>query len=153
MQPTILERLPETVLYTREVGDYSKTPSIALKKLFGLLNGKGVFQGIYGMGLDNPYTTKSEECRFDAFAKINLHEQIEIDSCIQKKEIAGGRFAVFVHQGPYSELSLVCNKIFQEWFPLSGYTPSTDPLFCEYLDYSDESNDAKTTKIFIPIKA
>ena len=150
-EPKIITRQPETVFYVQEKGDYSKTPKLALEKLTKLLTGKGGFQSIYGMGLDNPHTTNSEACRFDACAKMKLDENVELAESVQKKEIEGGRFAVFVHEGPYSELTATCNRIFQEWFPKSGYEPS-GPLFCKYVNYFDESAKVKVTKIYVPIK-
>jgi AraC family transcriptional regulator len=155
MHPEIVARGTETVLYVREIGDYKVTPEIALQKLILHLRRTeipGVIQGIYGMGLDNPQLTESNACRFDACAKVKLNDKIEFAECVQEKEIEGGRFAVFTHNGPYAELSMVCNEIFHKWFPTSEYTPDVRPLFCEYTNYLDDSNEAKTTKIYVPIK-
>ena len=52
MQPAIIDRPPETVLYVQEKGDYAKTPEIALKKLINLLNGNGVFANTLTRVLD-----------------------------------------------------------------------------------------------------
>jgi AraC family transcriptional regulator len=151
MQPEIINRPTETVLYIQEKGDYAKTPEIALKKIVDLLNEKGIIKAIYGMGLDNPLVTDSEACRFDACAKM-INENIEYTDSIHKKDLEGGLFAVFTHKGPYSQLSETCNRIFQEWFPTSPYKPS-GLLFCEYVNFLDKSQEIKSTKIYVPIKA
>ncbi len=154
MQPEIIERQTEIVLYVRETGDYKETPEIAFKKLISFLQGRKVqeIKNIYGMGLDNPNETESKACRFDACAKIRPQDEIELDEYTQKKELEGGRFAVFAINGPYSELSVTCNKIFHEWLPTSGCTLSTVPLFCEYTNFLDDSAEVKATKIYLPIK-
>jgi AraC family transcriptional regulator len=152
MSPEIVDRATTTVFYVQEKGDYNQTPAIAFKKLIEHLEGKGTYQGFYGMGLDNPHSTESKDCRFDACASINLYNEVELDKSIQKKEIVGGRFALFTHQGPYAELSSVCSKIFQEWLPTSGHTLTGLPLFCEYPNFLNQDGETKVTKIYLPIK-
>ncbi len=153
MHPVIVERPAETVFFVREMGDYAVTPQIAFQKLVQHLP-KTQIEGFYGMGIDNPRVTEKQLCRYDACAKVRLENSAELADCVQKKEINGGRFALFIHEGPYAELSRTCEQIFQEWFPTSGYVPANFLVFCEYpKDFLEDSIEERTTKIFVPIES
>lgn len=143
----IVDREPETVFFVRETGDYKETPKIALTRITELFNDKTAIQSVYGMGLDNPTLVDSNACRFDACVKVK-----DVPDNIESKKIAGGRYAVFTHKGPYDELGLICNKIFKEWLPRSAFVSTLDPLFCEYVDYLDPTPEEQPIiRIFVPV--
>ena len=48
--------------------------------------------------------------------------------------IAGGRYVVLVHTGPYAELERPYRWLFGEWLPASGEEAADAPPFEEYLN-------------------
>lgn len=69
------------------------------------------------------------------------------------KTIAGGRYAMFVHTGPYAGLGGAYHKIFREWLPRSGCELRDSPGFERYRNNPDRVPAEKLkTEIYIPLK-
>ena len=74
---------------------------------------------------------------------------------LQTGEIAGGRYAVLRHRGPYADLDSVYDWFVQEWFPAAGQHIASDrPVILEYYDPSlDIPVQQKRVDICIPLSA
>ena len=69
------------------------------------------------------------------------------------KTIAAGRYAMFVHTGPYAGLGGAYHKIFREWLPRSGCELCDSPGFERYPNNPDRVPAEKLkTEIYIPLK-
>ena len=74
---------------------------------------------------------------------------------LQAGEIAGGRYAVLRHRGPYADLDYAYEWFAQEWFAAAGQHIASDrPVILEYYDPSpDIPVQQKRVDICIPLSA
>lgn len=149
LKPEYVTRTPETVLFVRRVGDYNDTPTLAFDILCQFLKGKEV-KAYYSIGLDDPKIVERNKCRFDACAA--LKEKILPQGEVGQKTLPGGRFAVFIHKGPTSEIEKAFESIFRHWYPTSEKELGEEPPFCEHIgDWTIPDAD-RITKLYIPLK-
>jgi len=67
-------------------------------------------------------------------------------------ELAGGRYAVTTHQGPYENLSQTYCGLFGAWLPASGYEARDTPAFEEYLNSPQTAKpEDLLTRIWLPL--
>ena len=155
LKPEYVNRKEETILFVRRVGDYKDTPASAFQVLVQFLEDekvtKGQIKAYYSIGLDDPQIVERSKCRFDACA--SLQESIPPQGEVGQKTLPGGRFAVFTHQGPYSELERVFDEIFRLWYPTSQEQLADVIPFCEHLNAGESIPDnERLTKLYIPLK-
>jgi AraC family transcriptional regulator len=106
---------------------------------------------LFAIYYDNPSTTPKEALRSDAC--LTAPEGWSPDGRLEQKEIRGGRYAVTIHIGPYTELQQAYQWLYGTWLAQSGEAPADQPLIEEYL------NDARTvppgelkTEIWLPLR-
>ncbi len=114
----------------------------------GLINGSNEF---FGICFDSPEVTPADKIRYDACVTIN--SDFTATEEVSTKEIGGGEFAVFTHEGPYETLSDSYNSIYKEWYPNSGRELKDQPSMELYLN-DPESTDPEDllTDIYIALK-
>lgn len=145
----IVNRMPETVLFVRRVGDYQETPEIAFDVLCQFLEDNKVkAKAYYTVGVDDPHIVERSKCRFDACAA--LKEMIPPQGEVGQKVLPGGRYAVFIHKGPSSEIERAFETIFRLWYPTCEQQLSDEPPFCQHLNLENPSDPI--TKLYIPLK-
>lgn len=154
LQPEYVTRKNEMVLFVRRIGNYREAPWRAFEALIHFLKNEGKMakvKAFYSMALDDPQIAEPNKYRFDAC--VALMDNTPPHGEVGQKTIPGGRFAVFLHRGPYTELDETFGKIFTGWYPNANVRfASTDP-FCEYLDISPSIPDhERETKLYIPLK-
>ncbi|MDR1718869.1 MAG: AraC family transcriptional regulator [Dysgonamonadaceae bacterium] len=67
--------------------------------------------------------------------------------------IAGGKYAKFVYQGPYSGFSAVYDAIYSRWLPESGLKLRDCPSFEKYINNPERVEPEKLkTEIYVPIE-
>lgn len=71
-----------------------------------------------GVCYDDPRTTASENCRYDAC--VSSVEGFQPIAPVKEEIIEGGDYAVCTHVGSYQGLEEVYRYIFEEWLPKSG---------------------------------
>jgi AraC family transcriptional regulator len=98
----------------------------------GLADGQTRSFAIY---YDDPDAVPAEALRSEA--GLLLDREVE-DGPVHMVEIAGGRYAVLRHKGPYAELEGAYRWLYRDWLPASGHRPADRPCFEEYL------NDCRT---------
>jgi AraC family transcriptional regulator len=156
LKPEYVNRKAETVLFVRRVGDYRDTPSVAFHVLLQFLKDKGItqekIQTYYTMGLDDPHIVERSKCRFDVC--VSLKDAILPEGEVGQKILPGGRFAVFTHRGPYSEIEKAFDDIFRFWYPTSQEHLADASPFCEPLNFKDKAvtDEERITKLYIPLK-
>lgn len=105
----------------------------------------------FGIYYDDPSATPVEVLRSEAC--ITVPDDWAPSGDLQRREIRGGRYAVVVHVGPYSELSRAYTWLYGTWLAQSGEEAADAPCVEEYL------NDARTvppselrTQIWLPLR-
>jgi len=151
--PEIRQRPATTVAFVRHTGPYA-TVGAAWQKLCSfagprqLLGPKTAFIGI---GRDDPKLTVSELLRYDAC--ISLDRDFAPFGEIGVQVIPGGRFAVFLHHGPYENFSTTYDAMFRDWLPQSGEQLRDQPAFDLYLNTPDNTPPADLrTEIWLPLE-
>lgn len=143
------------VLFVRKTGSYEETPEQAWKVLIQFAEKTGINLSDsrhFGMGLDDPSTTKAENLRFDAC--ITAPKEIKPEGEVSRQVLKGGRYAIFEHKGSFHTLPKTYDRIFKEWYPEHKDELDESPSFCEHINVElmDTKPDELITKIYIPMK-
>jgi AraC family transcriptional regulator len=155
LKPEYVTRQDESVLFIRKTGDYQVTASEAFTELVQYLKAKKLHSRVlsfYCMGLDDPLIVGRSHCRFDAC--VSLSEPVASSGVVGQKILPGGRFALFIIRGPYSEIEESLLNIFRFWYPTSKlHILNFDPI-CELVAMNDASipDTERITKLYIPIE-
>jgi AraC family transcriptional regulator len=135
-------------------GDYQKIGE-TFGRLMAWAAGKGVVKAdvrTFGIYYDDPTSKPKEQLRSEACLEIPA--TFTPDGDAQLMHTAGGRAAVFIFTGPYSELEKPYRWIYDTWLPQSGEEVRDAAPFEEYLN--DARNTAPQhlkTAICIPLKS
>lgn len=153
--PKIKEIPSSKVLYIRLIGPYSENDyGKAWTNLWKFVKTHKLFTaGMEHIGIshDDPKVTEEGKCRYEAC--LTLHKEAKPEGEIGVKEIPGGRFAVFFHEGPYTNLSTVYDTIFAKWLPESGCELREQAIMEKYRNHPDRTDPSRLkTEIYIPIK-
>lgn len=104
-----------------------------------------------GISHDDPQVTEASRFRYDACMTVDRDVTPEGD--VGKKTIAGGRYAVFVHEGPYEGFEETYGRIFGAWLPESGEQLREEPCFELYLNSPDQTPpEDLRTEIWLPLR-
>lgn len=99
---------------------------------------------------DNPLITPMEQRRF--YIGVTVDESMKPEGKMLLREISGGMYAVFRHQGSYSDLPELYRTIYDQWLPCSSYHQKHPQTFEVYLNTPEEvSVEELLTEIYIPI--
>jgi len=152
--PKVVELETKKAIYIRLNGAYSELDFCGTwSRLWDYVKEQKLFSaGIEHLSIyhDDPKVTTSEKLRTDVC--LVLQKPAAPKGEIGVKEIAGGKYAVFLYQGPYTNLGIVYDTIFAQWLPGSGYELRNAPLFEKYIsDPSRTEEDKLKTEIYIPL--
>ncbi|MFZ4411720.1 MAG: AraC family transcriptional regulator [Bacteroidales bacterium] len=155
LKPQIKEISSRKVIYIQVVEAYGgEKTAKAWEKLWAFVKEKKLYSfGMESIGLshDDPSQTNDGECRYDAC--VTIKKEVVADDEIGVKEVAGGKYAVFKHTGPYSQLGEAYRQIFNLWLPTSGYEVRDVPCFDKYMNNPEKTKAEKLqTFIYIPLK-
>lgn len=153
--PKVIDIETKKAIYIRLTGAYSELDFCgAWGKLWAYVKENKLFSaGIEHISIyhDDPKVTNSEKLRTDVC--LVLPKPAEPKGEIGVKEIAGGKYAVFSYQGPYTNLGIVYDTIFAKWLPDSGYELRNAPLYEKYINDPSRTEEAKLkTEIYIPLQ-
>jgi len=153
--PKVIDIETKKAIYIRLTGAYSELDFCgAWGKLWAYVKENKLFSaGIEHISIyhDDPKVTNSEKLRTDVC--LVLPKPAEPKGEIGVKEIAGGKYAVFLYQGPYTNLGIVYDTIFAKWLPDSGYELRNAPLYEKYINDPSRTEEAKLkTEIYIPLQ-
>jgi len=148
----VKELAPMRVVFLRHVGPYSQVGAT-----WGRLMAWAGMRGLLGPGMmmigivhDDPDVTAADKIRYDAAVTVRRAVQPEGEFGVM--ELAGGRYAVIRHQGPYEELGKTYQKIYGGWLPNSGYHPRDVPAFEQYLNSPMNTKPEElVTLIHVPV--
>jgi AraC family transcriptional regulator len=154
MKPEMRE-FPETrVLFVRKTGAYSDAATPAWETLCSFAYKNRLMSDetqMIGIGHDNPAITAEDKIRYDACVTFSGDVKPEGEVGIQT--IAGGRYAVFLHKGPYAGLQDTYRNIFAGWLADSGSTLGERPVFEKYLNRDPRRTKPENlrTEIWVPV--
>lgn len=167
--PKIVELEPKTALYISFKGDHKQLdyPG-AFARMWALVKRQGLYSidlEYIGIFHNDPKVTDAADLLTDVCLVVK--EPAIPEDGIGVRTIEGGRYAVFTHIGPYSDVQAMYYAIYGEWVP-ANCTCGDDcqcppdecrcilrdvPVFEKYVNYPDRITPEKLkTEIYIPIK-
>jgi AraC family transcriptional regulator len=154
MTPELRTTDPIPVLFVRRTGPYYQAAGEAFGVLCQFAGPRGLLgppARMIGISHDDPQVTDEARFRYDACVTINREVHAEGD--VGQKTIAGGRYAVFPHAGPYETFQQTYDQIFRTWLPASGERLREEPSFEVYLNSPDQVNpEDLRTEIWLPLQ-
>ncbi len=159
MQPLEIRTLPDMqVLYARAT-ERLTSPAFqtanqeAFGKLMGYLGSINAWDKMRHCVAIYPDPVEvGEEARFDAGAVFVDGYQPEAPEGLAYQTLAGGRWAVFRHVGPYDTLWQTWQAALRDWLPASGEELRDATLFEDYVDDASKvAPEELRTDIYLPI--
>ncbi len=154
IEPKIVELKDMDILYVRRTGEYKKCSIEAWETLINYV-GKEYFIKenvmMFGIGHDNPHVTQADKLRYDACVSW-VDKNIKPEGEIQSKIINGGKYAMFLHKGAYTELINTYDGV-SNWIVESGVKLRDLPIVEKYLNKNPitcKPEDLRT-EIYIPL--
>ncbi|MCA9957004.1 MAG: AraC family transcriptional regulator [Anaerolineales bacterium] len=154
MNPQIVNLDPQTVLFVRKTGPYSEASAAAFGALMPFAYRHKLIAKttqMIGVSHDSPDITDPDKLRYDAC--LTLDQAIEPQGEFGVQTIAGGRYALFVHKGPYEQFTETYTLIFGQWLTHSGERLRDVPAFERYLNRDPRRTKPENlrTEIYIPL--
>ncbi|MFT3830323.1 MAG: AraC family transcriptional regulator [Opitutaceae bacterium] len=150
--PEIRQRPATPVAFVRHTGPYAGVGA-AWGKICGFAGRQGLLgprTQYLGVSRDDPKITAPDQLRYDAC--ITLDREIAPSGEIGVQTLAGGRYAVCLHCGPYEQLNTTYDALFGDWLPRSGEQLRDEPGFELYLNSPDNAAPADLrTEIWVPL--
>lgn len=131
---------------------------MAIDRAFGALAGwlgaRNLFSPpvrSFGIFYDDPDTVPEDELRSKACFTVD--GPIPDEPPVAAAEVAGGRYAILRHKGPYGDLKASYAWLYGEWLVKSGEEAADAPPFEEYLNDPRETPPTELlTDIYLPLK-
>jgi AraC family transcriptional regulator len=160
MNPEIRDLPVMTVYFATARGSINQDFTLAANKAFEVLCSyvekhrlEHHIHLCLGIFPDDPDIIPADQLRYEAgfVFKTGINPPATAD--IKIKVIPAGRYAAFLHQGPYSTLWQGWNAIYRDWLPGSGKELRDEAVFEIYLDDKTKTKaDKLRTEICVPIK-
>lgn len=155
MYPVTIQELPECravgILHTGPYQDISG----AFYQLGAIIGSRSLFSKTLGMGAiyyDAPGSKPDAELRSHATAFITEDFPAGIEG-LEYFDIAGGKYAVMEHKGPYASLGAAYDWLYGKWLPQAGEEPRDIPPVEVYMnDPRTTPPEALRTDIRLPLK-
>jgi len=125
---------PIRLVALAHAGDYGGIGA-TFERLNTIAIGRGWVTGAtryIGLYYDDPAATPAADQRSDAC--LSAPPGFIGDADLRPLTVAGGRYAVLLHVGPYAELHRAYTWLYREWLPGSGADPADAPCVEEYLN-------------------
>ncbi|MGE4419071.1 MAG: GyrI-like domain-containing protein [Sulfurimonas sp.] len=153
LEPKIIKIEPIEVLYVRKTGNYINSADEAWKTMVAFVSENGLFEKAvarYGISHDNPNVIEEHNLRYDACLELN--DSINPKCEVSKKQIAGGKYALFMHKGSYALIGETFRNI-GDWIVKSGVSLRDEPSFQKYLnlDPAGIKEEDLQTELYVPI--
>lgn len=160
VEPKIIEMEDIDILYVRRTGKYQKAAQNAWEVLMpfvyenkikykkNLMSDEAM---MFGIGHDNPHHIEEEKLRYDACISWD-DKTVQPEGEIQSKIIDGGKYAMFLHKGAYTELINTYDGV-TDWIVESGVELRDLPIIEKYLNRDPRRTKPENllTEIYVPI--
>ena len=150
-----IEIIPEqSVFFVRETGAYADSSTAAWQRLMSFMYSKRLMRKetrFLGVSYDSPDITDEDKLRYDAC--VTVDKDVQPQGEVRQQTIGGGRYAIFMHKGPYENFDETFNAIYGDWLPRHGKQLRETPVFEEYLNRDPRRTKPENlrTKLYIPI--
>lgn len=146
--------LPENELIAvPHTGSYMAV-SEAFEALFGTLHARGLFRPgmeMIGIYLDDPDLVAEEKLR--SFACVTAGMDVAAEKPLERQHLDGGTYAVLRHKGPYADMHLSYQWLYESWLPASGREIRDTVRFERYVNNPREVPPTELlTDIYLPIQ-
>ncbi|ALL63485.1 transcriptional regulator, AraC family [Paraburkholderia caribensis MBA4] len=142
------------VLSVDHVGPYMQIGK-AFDTLMGWLASRGLLSNemrMIGIYYDDPTAVAEGELRSKAGVWLPRAADVSGDGLVSVTSIAGGRYAVLRHKGPYADMASAYQWLYGEWLVNSEHEAADAPVFEEYLNNPKETAPANLlTDICLPV--
>lgn len=143
------------VLAVDHVGSYMQIGK-AFDSLMGWLASRGLLSGemrMIGLYYDDPAAVKESELRSKAGVWLPRAVDVAVaGGPVSVASVAGGKYAVLRHKGPYADMAAAYQWLYGEWLVNSGYEAADAPAFEEYLNTpQDTAPTDLLTDICLPL--
>lgn len=102
--------------------------------------------------LDDPMTTPAEKCRVEVCIASPELNGLQSEGDVRVGVIEGGKFIVFLHKGPYTELGQVYQEVYGHLLQENGVEVLPKAMFEKYLnDPALTKPEDLLTELWIPI--
>lgn len=151
-----MRQIPETkVLFVRRTGPYGEVAAGAWEALMKFTYSRRLMTKetrLIGISHDDPSITPEESIRYDAC--VTFAGDVKPEGEVGVKAIAGGRYAVFIHKGPYEKFADTYSVIFSRWLPISREKLRDAPCFEVYLNRDPRRTKPENlrTEIWVPVE-
>ncbi len=99
------------------------------------------------------YNEFTPQTVFEYWAAAPVIQFNTILETMERLEIEGGKYAVFIHKGTLDNFQNTINFIYQKWLPNSGYSINHQPHFEKLGDkYLGFDNPESEEEVWVPIK-
>jgi AraC family transcriptional regulator len=151
--PVRVEWIPTLhVAAIRHVGPYEEADE-ALEKLMRWAASCGLLRAspkLLGAAYDDPTITHPSRLRYDA--AIVLPANARVAKGAARLTLAGGRYAVTTHRGPYETLGDAYKRICGDWMELNGRRPGAGPALEFYRSTpANGKSDGVVTDVCMPL--
>lgn len=127
-----IETIPNyRIAYKRRIGLYGPENIDVMTELKGWASERNLLQSaiLYAIPLDNPESTKPENCRFDAC--IVVERDYPLNNTIGERELLGGRYLIFKIKHTTEAIQEAYTKL-HTWIQKSGYQMDNKPIMERY---------------------
>lgn len=149
---TIVEREPVELVGVDHRGSYMDIGQ-AYTKLYGWIGARGLFGSageMIAVYLDDPSWVEEADLR--SFAGVTIDPVPELEEPVSTRSLAGGRFAVLRHVGPYATMAAAYDWLLGEWLARSGEAVRDEPMFELYLNTPMDTDPSELmTDIHLPL--
>lgn len=150
---TIRDQPPLRLAAIDHTGSYMQIGR-AFEPLFGWFASRGLLgPGTRSIGVyyDDPFSVAENELR--SRAALVVGPDFRCEPPLIETTIAGGRYAVLRHKGPYATMQSAYQWFFGAWLSQSGEELADAPVFEEYLNNPRDTAPAELlTDIYLPLK-
>jgi AraC family transcriptional regulator len=155
MKPEIRILGDQQVLFVRRTGNYGQSADEAWKALmkhafWRMLTDRSV--KFIGISHDDPKLTEESKLRYDAC--MTIKGDVKPKGEVGVQTLKGGKYAIFLHEGPYEKFNETYDLIYSEWLPRSGFKLRETPCYELYLNKNPKRTKPENlrTEIHVPIE-
>jgi AraC family transcriptional regulator len=154
LKPEIRTRDEVKCVFVRRTGSYEDSARQAWEAVCRFAFPRGLVgpgSQMIGVSRDDPQVTAPDQLRYDAC--ITVGRDVAPEGEVGVTTIAGGKYAVFVHQGPYEEFTRTYQEIYGGWLPASGMRLRDVPGLEIYLNSPGQVKPEELrTEICVPVE-
>lgn len=156
MEITVKTRPQCRALFVRHIGPYDLVGEtwealMEFAALRGLVDGESL---MLGSSHDDPAVTPRDKLRYDACLTISreVADRVQLESPVGLCDLAGGEYAVALHEGPYQNLDVTYSAVFGQWMPTNDREPRDGPCLEHYLNEPGTTEpDDLLTEVWVPL--